>query len=155
MIGCPRHTLQLYALSLTKRTHTWHVVDRARCACVSCGIWLPHSIIQSIAGWRNCIFAAGGHDATTHKQHDVSAQQSIMLSPLYTAKHNAGGSPSRAAQPADQTNLCLDAPPASKAASASLEDPHSDTVATEASSPSKYPDTRLYQFADIELAHGH
>lgn len=24
-----------------------------------------------------------------------------------------------------------------------------------ASSPSKYPDTRLYQFADIELAHGH
>lgn len=24
-----------------------------------------------------------------------------------------------------------------------------------AASPSKYPDTRLYQFADIELAHGH
>lgn len=117
--------------------------------------WLPHSIIQYVAGRHKRIFAAGVYDTTTHNQHDVSAQQSIILSPLYTAKHDAGGSPGRAAQSADQTSLCLDAQSASKAASASLEDSHSDTVAKEASSASKYPDTKLYQFADLELAHGH
>lgn len=30
-----------------------------------------------------------------------------------------------------------------------------NTAAAEAISASKYPHTKLYQFADIELAHGH
>ena len=82
-----------------------------------------------------------------HQQHDVSQ--------LYAAQHDAGGSPICAVQSADQTNLCLDGPSASKAASASVEASHSDTSPTTAPSLSKYPDTKLYQFADIELAHGH
>ena len=100
------------------------------------------------------VFAAGGHDPTMHQEHNVS-QQSLMLSTMYAAKHDAGGSANCAAQSANQTDLCLSQPLASKVASASFEAPQSDGLITEAPSPSKYPDTKLYQFADIELAHGH
>ena len=107
------------------------------------------------------ILAAGGHTSTMGQQHDVSAQHSIMLSPLCTAKRTDVASQVCAAQSADQTLMqqvgdsCVNGPLASKAASASFGASHPDTVTTEAPSSSKYPDTKLYQFADIELAHGH
>ena len=125
------------------------------CMCLSSfETWWPHSIVQSVAAPQMHVFAAGGHDPTTHQQHNVSEQSFMPLS-MYAAKHDAGGSASQAAQSVDQTDACLSAPLASKAASASFEALHSDTSVTEAPSPSKYPDTKLYQFADIELAHGH
>lgn len=105
------------------------------------------------------LYAAGNHDAAMDQQHDVSAQPAIMLSPLYAAKHDADGSPSSSAQSVNSTNpqqagvAFQDGSVASKAACASFE-AHPDASATAPPSP-PYPDTKLYQFADIELAHGH
>lgn len=93
------------------------------------------------------------------QQHDVSAQPAIMLSPLYAAKHNADGSLSSTDQSVDPTRsqqvgvAFQDGSLASEAACASFE-AHPDASAIAPLSP-MYPDTKLYQFADIELAHGH
>ena len=103
--------------------------------------------------------AAGGHNAIMNQQHDVSAQPAVMLLPLYAAKHDADGSPSSTDQSVNPTHLqqvgveCQDGSPASGAACASFE-AHPDASAAAPLSP-MYPDTKLYQFADIELAHGH
>lgn len=100
--------------------------------------------------------AAGGHTAM-NQQHGVSAQPAVMLPPLYAAKHDADGSQSSTDQSVDPTHLqqveCQDGSLASGAACASFE-AHPDASATAPVSP-MYPDTKLYQFADIELAHGH
>lgn len=94
-----------------------------------------------------------------NQQHNVSAQPAVMLSPLYAAKHDGDGSPSSADQSVDPTHsqqvgvAFHDGSLASGAACASFE-AHPDASATAPLSP-MYPDTKLYQFADIELAHGH
>lgn len=127
------------------------------CVCVfSLAVRLLRHNVQLIAG---VLCAAGSHNAAADQQHDVSAQPAIMLSPLYAAKHDADGSPSSSAQSVDSTNpqqvgvAFQDGFSASKAACASFE-AHPDASATASPSP-MYPDTKLYQFADIELAHGH
>ena len=101
---------------------------------------------------------AGGHFATVDQQQEISAQQPGVLSPLYVAQYDADASPKHAAQSNVQTyqrqvsdtDLC-----GSKADAGSSLAPQPDTSAAQAPSPRKYPDTQLYQFADIELAHGH
>lgn len=95
------------------------------------------------------------------QQHGVSAQQSDRRSPLYAAKHDADEITSRAVEPIDQTSMQqheqsgLNGIVGSDVVSASPNALQPNTAAPEAISSSKYPHTKLYQFADIELAHGH
>ena len=95
------------------------------------------------------------------QQHGVAAQPFDRLSPLYAAKHDADDNSSHAAQPVDQTSLQQvghsdsNGVVGSKVVSATSEAAQPNASAGEATPSSKYPHTKLYQLADIELAHGH
>ena len=95
------------------------------------------------------------------QQHGVSAQPLDRLSPPYAAKHDADDNPSRAVQPVDETSLQQVGHSdsygvvGSKVVCATSEAAQPNASVGEAASSSKYPHTKLYPFADVELAHGH
>lgn len=88
-----------------------------------------------------------------------------MRSPLYTDKDDSKQSSDgpQSAVPAvvqqnsspSQTDQSKEFSSAQNAQNDSIKPSQQDPIGREPSSPSKYPDTCLYQFADIELAHGH
>ena len=91
------------------------------------------------------------------QQQDVKAQQPVMLLPLFAGKHVADGQMSLA----DQALVIEDGSPSPNiplletGQGSACQHAKPSQPAAGSASPSRYPDTQLYQFADIELAHGH
>ena len=95
-------------------------------------------------------------------QQDASAQQSMVISPLFVGKSVPAGQTCHAAPVSQMHGQQRGFPSHSNDDFAGVDAECVDTqshrlnaMLANASPPKTYPDTKLYQFADIELAHEH